>query len=99
MASAADNKDQKHPQESRDRQIVNSLLQGQPDHYNLAELARLRIRYQNFPGAREIQRDLEIILQRWQLTEEQLYERSRQIHATHQIYKVRGKRHEQEDWS
>lgn len=99
MASAAENKDQQHPLEKRDREIVNTLLQGQPDDYNLAELARLKVRYYSFPGARDIQRDLDYVLQKWQLSEEQLYEKTRQIHSTGQIYRIRNKRQDQEDWS
>ncbi len=99
MAPTAENKDQKHPQESRDREIVKQLLQGNPDDYNLAELARLKIRHQGFPGSRDIQRDLEIVLHKWQLTEEQLFEKTRQLHAKNIVYKVRSNRQEQEDWS
>ncbi len=90
--------DQKHPQEKKDREIVNRLLQGEPDAYHLAELARLRIRYQNFPGAREVQRDLDLILKQWQLTEAQLFEKTRQLHATGQVYQ-RRQGEQQQDWS
>ncbi len=91
-------RDQQHPQAATDRQIVNSLLTGEPTDYNLAELGRLRIRYQGFPGARDIQADLEKVLQKWGLTEATLHEKTRQIHAN-QIYReVRGRRND-EDWS
>src|SRR5690348_11589706 len=96
---AAESKDQIHPQENRDREIVNTLLQGKPDNYNLAELARLRIRYLGFPGARDIQQNLEKVLRQWNLTEEQLYEKTRQLHAIGQVYKTRGKGQDEEDWS
>ncbi len=49
--------DQKHPQEKSDRLIVNELLLADATDYNLAELARLRIRYCNFPGARQLSQD------------------------------------------
>lgn len=94
-------KDQQHPQESRDRAVVNQLLQSQPDDpYSLAELARLRIRYRGFPGAREIQRELDSILQKWQLTEEELFIKTREIHASG-VYKARvhKNREDREDWS
>ncbi|WNZ23075.1 DUF3288 family protein [Leptolyngbya sp. NK1-12] len=99
MAPSSDsrNKDQQHPQWSNDRQIVNTLLDSQPTDYNLAELARLRIRYQNFPGARDIQADLDKVLNRWQLTEATLFEQTRQIHQTAQVYRGRGS--QREDWS
>jgi hypothetical protein len=98
MASAGNSQDQQHPLEKQDREIVNRLLQGNPDPLNLAELARLRIRYRNFPGARDIQRDLDVILRRWQLTEEQLFEKTRQLHLTERIYQ-RRQSEEQQDWS
>lgn len=98
MSSATNNQDQQHPQEKRDREIVNTLLREGRSDYNLTELARLRIRYRNFPGARDIQRDLDKILGQWQLTEEQLYELSRQLHTTGQIYQRLGKGEDQQDW-
>lgn len=97
MAQVSTNKDQQHPLWSSDRQIVDSLLSGEPTDYNLAELARLRVRYRGFPGARDIQTDLDKILQQWHLTEDLLFEKTRQIHAIAQVYRGRGGR--QEDWS
>lgn len=91
-------KDQQHPQYNRDRPMIESLLQGEPSDLNLAELARLRVRYNGFPGARDIQAHLDTILQKWNLTEEQLFERTRAIHEAGGIYKSRGKREEQ-DWN
>ena len=90
-------KDQQHPQWSSDRQIVNTLLAETPTDYNLAELARLRLRYHNFPGARDIQADLEKVLKQWHLTEETLHAKTRQIHADAQVYKGRGSK--RDDWS
>ncbi|MGB6167424.1 MAG: DUF3288 family protein, partial [Geitlerinemataceae cyanobacterium] len=60
--------EQQHPQAQKDRAIVNTLIAEEPTDYNLSELARLRIRYRGFPGARDIQNDLDIALQNWQLT-------------------------------
>lgn len=90
--------DQQHPQYSRDRDIVSSLKrQDTPSEHNLAELARLYIRYQNFPGARDIQTDLAQLLKAWKLTEASLFEQTRQIHQVGQVYRnVSAKR---EDWS
>ena len=51
-------KEQQHPQYNRDRPLLESLLVGDPNDINLAELARLKIRYQNFPGARDNQSGL-----------------------------------------
>ncbi len=88
--------EQKHPQYFSDRATVESLMQGQNTEYNLAELARLKIRYRGFPGAYDLQKNLEKIMQNWQLTEETLFEKTREIHAKGQVYK--GKKEDQEDW-
>ncbi|HEY9645704.1 MAG TPA: DUF3288 family protein [Chroococcidiopsis sp.] len=89
--------EQQHPQWTSDRQIVNTLLGAEPTDFNLAELARLRIRYDDFPGARDIQTDLAKVLQQWGLSEEELYAKTRQIHQAAQVYKGRGT--QREDWS
>ncbi|MEL7034751.1 MAG: DUF3288 family protein [Cyanobacteria bacterium J06592_8] len=91
-----DTPDQKHPQYNRDRAIVDNLIKGDQTEKNLAELARLKIRYQGFPGARDIQRNLDEIMQSWQLNEETLFEKTRQIHAKGRVYKSGNE--EQEDW-
>ncbi|NEQ29302.1 MAG: DUF3288 family protein [Microcoleus sp. SIO2G3] len=90
-------KDQQHPLWRSDREIVNALLNGQPDDYNLAELARLCIRYRGFPGARDIQADLKRVLAQWGFTEASLFDRTRQIHQQAQVYRGRGS--QREDWS
>lgn len=94
---AAKQKDQQHPLWSRDRQIMDRLLQEDPTDYNLAELARLKIRYGGFPGAWDIQKDLEKALQRWQLSEAALYQKTRQIHDGPPIYRVHSNK--REDWN
>ncbi|MBE9125072.1 MULTISPECIES: DUF3288 family protein [unclassified Coleofasciculus] len=99
MASEVKTKDQQHPQEKRDREIVACLLQETDSDRNKAELARLRVRYTGFPGAREIQRHLDAVLQRWQLTEEQLFEMTRKIHATGQAYKRGSSADGKDDWT
>lgn len=96
--SAKDHQDQQHPQEGRDVEVINRLLREEPNNYNLGELARLRIRYLGFPGARTIQQNLDTILQRWQLTEDQLFEQTRQLHSEGLVYR-RGESQGQEDWS
>lgn len=90
--------DQQHPQEKTDQEVVNALLQKEANPQNLAELARLRIRYHNFPGARRIQSNLDLLLQRWKLTEEQLFEQTRKFHETRQVYQ-RVKGQDAQDWS
>jgi hypothetical protein len=95
----SENKEQQHPQYNRDRQIINSLLAGEPTDYNQVELARLRIRYRGFPGATDIQTDLDKVLQLWGFTEAALYEKTRQLHAAGPVYKGRASKGEEEDWN
>lgn len=95
---SAEGKDQQHPLYNRDRPLIESLLNQEATSYNLAELARLRIRYQGFPGARDIQQDLDKVMQQWGLTEAELFEKTRAIHNVGGIYKSRAKREEQ-DWN
>lgn len=99
MASATNNKDQQHPQAKSDREIIERLLQQEATNSNKAELGRLRIRYCGFPGAREMQEQLDKVLQQWQMTEEELFESTRQLHATGQAYKRGGGADGQDDWN
>ncbi|MEG4496851.1 DUF3288 family protein [Microcoleus sp. F10-C6] len=96
MDLAPKNQDQQHPQYKRDRASVDTLLASEATDYNLSELARLIIRYRGFPGARDIQSDLKKLLQQWNHTEETLYEQTRKIHATGEVY--RRQKSDQEDW-
>jgi len=98
MTDAPAGKDQQHPLYNRDRPVIDILLLQEATDYNLAELARLRMRYQGFPGARDIQKDLNKALQQWGLTEAELFEKTRKIHDLGGIYKSRGKKEEQ-DWN
>jgi hypothetical protein len=93
--------EQQHPRASQDREIVNILLSvsDNPSDENLAELARLRVRYYGFPGAKDIQVNLDKLIEKWNLTEEELFEKTRQIHQTTRIYKGRSKKGDEEDWS
>jgi Protein of unknown function (DUF3288) len=92
---------QRHPQEKVDRLIVDRLLESDPQEpMALAELARLRIRYNGFPGATDIQANLDRLLIEWHLTEEQLFTKTRELHSTAPIYQVKAKKYqEQEDWN
>ncbi len=93
-------RDQKHPLAHLDREIIKkAFVEGKTD-YNLAEVARLIIRYKNFPGAKDIQHDLGSILQQWEITEEQLYIETRRLHQTKGIYGHKKKATDNlEDWS
>ncbi|MEG4228042.1 DUF3288 family protein [Microcoleus sp. N9_B2] len=96
MDSVVKTQDQQHPQYKRDRASVDTLLAGEATDYNLSELARLIIRYRGFPGARDIQSHLKEVLQKWNHTEETLYEKTRKIHAKGEVY--RKQKSDQEDW-
>lgn len=93
----SDLNDQSHPQYRSDRDTVNQILSNEPTDFHLAELGRLIIRYKGFPGARDIQRDLEKALKQLNLTEDQLYEKTRAIHARADTYQNLGRN--REDWS
>lgn len=94
------NIEQKHPQNQKDRITVDHLLkvQSDPGDRELVELARLVIRYRDFPGARDIQRDLQVTLDTWQLTEDELYTKTRAIHALGTVYR-RTETGEKQDWT
>lgn len=92
--------EQKHPQRKKDRLTVDQLseVKSNPGQRELVELARLMIRYRGFPGARDIQRDLKIVLDTWQLTEEELFRQTRAIHAAGTVYR-RNAAGEKQDWT
>lgn len=96
-APSSDEPNQDHPLWHKDRLTLNQILDGEQTDLNLVELARLKIRYNGFPGARDIQADLEKAMKRWQLTEDALFEKTRTIHADGQVY--RGGAEDKEDWS
>ncbi len=94
----ADVKDQRHPQYTKDRQIVNDLLpQSAPSNRDYADLARLIVRYKGFVGARDIQADLLKVLNNWQLTEEALFTKTRAIHEVGKVYMAQDEG--QDDWA
>ncbi|MEN9567212.1 MAG: hypothetical protein RLZZ69_2408 [Cyanobacteriota bacterium] len=97
---AMENIDQQHPQNQKDRLTVDQLLavSANPGDRELVELARLIIRYRDFPGARDIQQDLQVALNNWQLTEEELYIKTRAIHAEGIVYR-RTETGETQDWT
>lgn len=94
----AEIKDQRHPQYTKDRQILNDLLtQSTPNNRDFADLARLIIRYNKFVGARDIQADLLKVLTNWQFTEEELFNKTRAIHAIGKVYMAQDEG--QDDWA
>jgi hypothetical protein len=88
--NSSSRREQQHPQYDTDRALLNELIaqvqESPPSDWVLAEVARLRIRYHGFPGAWDLQRDLDQILEQWGLSEEELFARTRQIHARGQVY-------------
>jgi len=93
------NVEQKHPQNQKDRLTVDQLIAAStPGDRELVELARLIIRYRDFPGTRDIQKDLEVTLNKWELTEEELYTKTRAIHAEGTVYRRKASGEEQ-DWT
>jgi hypothetical protein len=72
--------DQSHPLHALDRQVVDGLLAVErPADAQLVDAARLLMRYQGFPGAHDLQDDLERILRLWGLSREELQQRTRAI--------------------
>jgi Protein of unknown function (DUF3288) len=80
-----------HPQEHRDRQLVNQLLSSEPEDRHLVELARLTIRYQGFDGAEDIQSQLKDLMARWGYSEETLFAWETPVY--------RGDSSRQDDWA
>ena len=77
-----DHTDQSHPLEASDRDTVERLLAAeQPGDAELIDAARLLMRYQGFPGARDLQEDLARALRLWGLSREALHERTRELWA------------------
>lgn len=95
---ADSSKDYLHPQYRKDREMLNTLMAGTPDDLNLAELARLRIRYDGFQGARDIQSDLDKMLTKLGMTEEALFAKTREIHQGEMVFKPTWTK-KGEDWS
>jgi hypothetical protein len=96
---STENQDQQHPRDKGDREIIERLLQVECSDYYACELARLRIRYRGFPGARDMQKNLDTILFRWNMTEEKLFELTRKFYSSGQVYKSGGDSQGQDDWN
>ncbi|MEY2645755.1 MAG: hypothetical protein RLZZ611_2404 [Cyanobacteriota bacterium] len=71
-----------HPLHATDRELVDQLLAAhEPSDGQLVDLGRLLMRYSGFPGAHDLQDDLEKTLRLWGLSREQLNARCRAIWA------------------
>ncbi len=98
MATVQSNKDYLHPQYKKDRDLLNTIMAGTADKMNMAELARLRVRYDGFQGARDIQADLDKVLKKWGLTEDELFAKTRALHSAETIFTPTWIK-KGEDWS
>ena len=73
---------QSHPLYATDRELVDQLLATEtPAETELVNLGRLLMRYAGFPGAHDLQDDLDKTLRLWGLSREQLNARCRAIWA------------------
>lgn len=73
---------QTHPLYELDRPVVDRLLAAQePTDADLVDAGRLLMRYLGFPGAQDIQDDLEKALRLWGLTRDALHAKTRVIWA------------------
>ncbi len=74
------NDEQIHPLHDTDKEIIDSLIvKMSPDDFDLISLARLINRYKGFKGEKELKNDLEKILKFWQISEEELFLKTRMI--------------------
>lgn len=75
-----DDDQQQHPLYASDRDLVDQLLATQePADGQLVDLGRLLMRYSGFPGALDLQDDLEKTLRLWGLSRAELNSRCRAI--------------------
>ena len=73
---------QNHPLYEIDRDLLNRLIsKNNPAEEDLIDLARLFMRYDGFPGAKDIQMDMVKILKIWGITREELNKNTRNIWA------------------
>jgi len=75
-----DENQQSHPLYGTERDLVDRLLATEaPADADLVELGRLLMRYEGFPGALDLQEDLQKTLRLWGLSRDQLQQRTRAI--------------------
>ena len=71
---------QNHPLYSTDRENLDRLCAiDSPTSNNFVELARLKIRYQDFRGAEDLNSDMDKLLKKWSITRDKLEEKTRKI--------------------
>ena len=73
-------KEQNHPLYSIDRDHIDGLLAKElPEEGDIVDLARLFLRYEGFPGASDLQADMNKILKLWGMNRTILNEKARKI--------------------
>tara|TARA_Y100000766_G_C18643256_1_gene476641 strand:- start:365 stop:661 length:297 start_codon:yes stop_codon:yes gene_type:complete len=72
--------EQTHPLHSTDKNIIDLIItKDKPEDLDFINLARLINRYSNFPGESEIKKDIEKILNFWNLSKKDLFSKTRDI--------------------
>ena len=76
-------KEQSHPLYTIDRDHIDRLLASEmPSDADLVDLARLLIRYEDFPGALDLKQDMNKILNLWRINREELNSRVKDLWAS-----------------
>ena len=82
MEGSHSDRHQSHPLHSSDREHIDRLLsKHSPGVEDLVDLARLLIRYDGFPGAIDLQEDMNKTLNLWGLHRDSLNQKVREIWA------------------
>ena len=72
--------EQTHPLHAIDKSIIDTLItKEKPEEIDYINLARLLMRYNNFPGEIEIKNDIEKILKFWMITKNELFSKTKNI--------------------
>ena len=72
--------EQTHPLHDADKKIIDTLITKEtPEDIDLINLARLIIRYDNFPGENELKVDMEKILKFWNITKDNLFSMTKKL--------------------
>ena len=80
MTINSSNSSQNHPLYSDDRDLLNNLIAIEdPKLEDLANLARIIIRYQGFPGADDLKTDTKRLLNIWNLTVDELNSKTKEL--------------------
>ena len=74
--------EQSHPLYRTDRDHIDRLLASEsPSNGDFINLARLLLRYEAFPGAFDLRSDMAKILKLWEITQEELNARVKELWA------------------